>query len=215
MIKDHINLLPHRYRQRCLVRRRLRQWCIAWAVVAVVLVLGWLDRRTEWEAALEEAELHEQRYDEIRALKGEIARLLAQQQGLSQQQELVARLQQSPPPLLPVALVSASASRCNGRVLVNRLVYKEQPTPAQQPMIPAAPALSGPAPAPAKVSAASPPAPTATMTIDGVGADNVAIAEFVLGLRESGAFERVDLKSAAASTTRAGNVTSYQVECGL
>lgn len=218
MIKDHINLLPASYRQRCLVRRRLRQWSIAWAAVAVVLLLGWLDQRSQWEATLAEVEMHEQRYDEIRALKGEISRLVAQKQGLGQQQELVARLQRSPPPLLPVALVSASAKRCEGRVVVNRLMYHEETRPAPPPTAPAAPASGGAAPAPAAPAAnVAPAAPlvSASLMIDGVGADNVAIAEFVLGLRESGVFERVDLKSAAASTTRAGNVTSYQVECGL
>ena len=214
MSKDHINLLPWGYRQRRLVRRRLRQWSIVWAAVAVVLVLGWLDRRAGWEAALEEVETHEQRYDEIRSLKGDIARLLAQKQGLGKQQELVARLQQFPPPLLPVSLVSASAARCEGRVVVNRLVYKEE-TPLRPPLAPAATAPGGATPVPATAAAAIPAGPSASLMIDGIGADNVAIAEFVLGLRESGAFERVDLKSAAASTTRAGKVTSYQVECGL
>ena len=211
MSKDHVNLLPWSYRQRCLVRRRLRQWSVVWAAVAVAVLLGWLDRRAGWEAALEEVETHEQRYDEIRSLKGDIARLLAQKQGLGNQQELVARLQQSSPLLLPVGLVSASAARCEGRVVVNRLVYKEQ-TPIKQPIAPTAPAPGGTA---VPAAGATPPVASASLTIDGVGADNVAIAEFVLGLRESGAFDRVDLKSAAASTTRAGKVTSYQVECGL
>ncbi|MGH7134627.1 MAG: PilN domain-containing protein, partial [Pirellulales bacterium] len=213
MNKDYVNLLPWTYRQRCLVRRRLRQWSIVWAAVAAVLVLGWLDWRAGWEAALQEVEVHEQCYDEIRSLKGAIARLLVQKQGLSKQQELVGRLQQSPPPLLPVALVSASAARCEGRVVVNRLVYSE--SPMKQPVAPAATAPGSTAPVPATAAVATQPLLSGSVTIDGVGADNVAIAEFVLGLRESSAFERVDLKSAAASTTRAGKVTSYQVECGL
>ena len=211
-MKDYVNLLPWNYRRRCLVRRRLRQWAVAWTVVALALVVGWLDLRAQWETALAQVETHDQRYDEVRSLKGENARLLAQKQGLGKQQDLVVQLQQAPPPLLPVALVSASASRCEGRVAVQHLVYNEEP-PTTQPVPQLTPTPSGTQPA--IVATANRPPRSARLTVDGIGADNVAVAEFVLGLRDSGVFERVDLKSAAASTTRAGNVTSYQVECGL
>lgn len=214
MTKDYVNLLPWSYRRRCLLRRRLRQWSIVAALMALALAAGWIDRRAGWEAALEDVEMHEQRYDEVRSLKGEIARLLAEKQDLSKQQELVVRLQQAPPPLLPVALVSASAARCEGRVAVGRLTYNEEMSPQRPPV--AGISTSGVPPAPGQGTAAvGPPPRSGRLTIDGIGTDNVAIAEFVLGLRESGVFDRVDLKSAAASTTRAGQVTAYQVECGL
>lgn len=210
MTQHHINLLPWHYRRRCLLRRRLRQWSIAWAIVALSLAAGWLDQRERWHAALSQLEMHEVRYDEVRAVKSEIARLAAQQQSVGKQQDLVSQLQQTPPPLLTLALVSASAAKCEGRVAVARLAYSEE-TPVAGPA-PAAPAPPG---GQTPLAAATRPAYRGRLTIDGIGADNVAIAEFVLGLRESGVFERVDLKSAAASTSRDLSVTAYQVECGL
>lgn len=216
MTQHHINLLPGHYRRRCLLRRRLRQWSIAWALVVLSLAVGWLDQQERWHAALAELEMHEQRYDEIRAVKSEIARLTSERQSLGKQQDLVSRLQQAPPPLLTLALVSASAAKCEGRVAVVRFAYGEETSVAgtapAAPVGSAAPATPG-GQAPAAVAAQ--PAYRGRLTIDGIGADNVAIAEFVLGLRESGVFERVDLKSAAASTSRARNVTAYQLECGL
>ncbi len=214
MKQQHINLLPWHYRRRCLLRRRLRQWSIAWAVVVLSLAAGWLEQHARWQAALAELEMHEQRYDEIRAVKSEIARLMAQQQSLGKQQDLVSQLQQAPPPLLTLALVSASAAKCEGRVAVAKLAYGEE-TPAASPTPTPSASQAMPPGGHPTAPAVSRPAYCGRLTIDGIGTDNVAIAEFVLGLRESGLFERVDLKSAAASTSRALNVTAYQVECGL
>lgn len=216
MTQHSINLLPWHYRRRCLLRRRLRQWSIAWAAVAIALAAGWLDQYGRWQTALAELEMHEQRYDEIRTVKSEIARLRAQQQNLGKQQNLVSQLQQAPPPLLALALVSGSAARCEGRVAVGRLAYGEEAVmSAPAAASPAPPAGATPPGGNSPPATAARPAYRGRLTIDGIGADNVAIAEFVLGLRESGVFERVDLKSAAASTSRAMNVTAYQVECGL
>ncbi len=214
MMKDHVNLLPIGYRRRCLLRQRLRQWSIVWAVVAFALAAIWLERRSSWQVALEQVEDQEQQYDELRAIKIQTARLARQKLVFGKQQALVASLEHSPPPLLPVALISASAARCEGRVAVRHLVYNEE-TPPQQSV--ASPAAGGPDKAPSATPAAAPatPLPVGKLTIDGVATDNVAIAEFVLGLRDSGVFERVDLKSAATSATRSGSVTTYQVECGL
>lgn len=213
-MKTNVNLLPWSYRRSRLVRRRLRQWSVVWAFTALVLAAGWGDERARWQAALEETENEEERYDEVRTLRGEIARLTAQQKNLGEQQALVRRLQQAPPPLLPLALVSASAAHCGGRVAVRHLFFDEQPpntSPAPVPApVPAATNGQPPANAPKTVERQP-----ARLTLEGVGADNVAIAEFVVGLRDSGAFERVDLKSTAASVTRSGDVTTYQVECGL
>ena len=214
-MKTNVNLLPWDYRRSRLIRRRLRQWSVVWSLTALVLAAGWLEARSRWQAALQETENEEERYDEVRVLRGEIARLTAQQKNLGEQQELVRRLQQAPPPLLPLALVSASAAHCGGRVAVRHLFYNEQP--------PKSSAVTVSAPIPGPAANGQPPASVpktverqpAQLTLDGVGADNVAVAEFVVGLRESGAFERVELKSTAASVTRSGNVTTYQVECGL
>ena len=56
---------------------------------------------------------------------------------------------------------------------------------------------------------------SASLTLRGIGADNLAVAEFVVGLREAGVFERVDLKSAAESESTRSHTTVYQVECGF
>lgn len=208
-MRDHVNLLPWGYRRACLVRRRLRQWSVAWSVVGFGLALAWAEERSQWQAALDRMERDERRYDEVRLLKTKISRLTAEAQGLSKRKDFVSRLQQAPPPLLPLALVSTSASRCEGRVAVRQMVYSQETS--------SAPPIAGPSPTPPGVQ---PPAKAdesetrheARLTIDGFGADNLAIAAFVLGLRESEAFDRVDLKSAGSNS---GDVVTYQVECGL
>ena len=53
MTKDHLNLLPGSYLRRRLVRRRLRQWSLAWTVIATALAAAWLDERSRWAGVLE------------------------------------------------------------------------------------------------------------------------------------------------------------------
>lgn len=209
-MKDYVNLLPLNYRRACLVRRRLRAWSIAWSAIAVGLGCAWCYERTRWQAAYDELEKQERRYDEVRSLKAKIARLVAETQQLSKQQDFVVRLQQSPPPLLPLALVSAGAARCEGAVAVRQMIYAGDGSSTSLAAIePQAQAGTQPASNIQDVQHTQ----TARLTIDGIGADNLAIAEFLLGLRESGVFERVELKSAATGAT--DNLTTYQVECGL
>ncbi|HEV3003167.1 MAG TPA: PilN domain-containing protein [Pirellulales bacterium] len=211
-MKTFVNMLPWSFRRDRLLRRRLRQWLVAWALVAAVLAGGaWID----WAACRtvrEALEQKERSYEEVKQIRTEMAALRAIQKGLGNQQDLLGRLQAAPPPLLVVGLVSQSAEHCRGRVMVRHLVYQHQG--------------AGPAAARGAPPAALPPVAVqtvlqsvrreaASLTLQGVGADNLAVAEFVVGLREAGVFERVDLKSAAESQSSSNAASVYQVECGF
>jgi Tfp pilus assembly protein PilN len=52
-----------------------------------------------------------------------------------------------------------------------------------------------------------------TLMLDGVAEDDVALAKFVSGLRDSGVFERVDLKSSTQGLVIDRPTRQYQLEC--
>jgi Tfp pilus assembly protein PilN len=54
---------------------------------------------------------------------------------------------------------------------------------------------------------------TGTLQLNGVAENEAALAKFVSGLRASGVFERVDLKSSAQSVVDNRSTRQYQLEC--
>jgi Tfp pilus assembly protein PilN len=54
---------------------------------------------------------------------------------------------------------------------------------------------------------------TGTLQLNGVAENEAALAKFVSGLRSSGAFERVDLKSSAQNVAANRSTQQYQLEC--
>ncbi len=53
------------------------------------------------------------------------------------------------------------------------------------------------------------------MTVSGNALDNVAVATFVVGLRDSGLFRHVELKSSLRSLDGKREVRSYVLECEI
>jgi hypothetical protein len=53
------------------------------------------------------------------------------------------------------------------------------------------------------------------MTVKGIGADNLTVSRFVVALRDSQAFDKVDLKSSTGGAGPAPGVRAFVVECSL
>jgi hypothetical protein len=51
------------------------------------------------------------------------------------------------------------------------------------------------------------------VTITGAALDNLAVARFVVLLRQTGAFDRVELKSSEGKAPASQHVCSYIIEC--
>lgn len=201
-----LNLLTDRFRLRMLLRRRLRQWGAVCAVVGAVS-LGW----TGWRV-LDVRALHAQLTDRqavaapLARMQGESRRIQKQLDVLNRRQSLLALLEQGKLPYQVVAVISRSTRQCEGQVQVRELLLSRH-----QVEKPAAAAPSG------RPTAAKPETmERILLTLKGVAADNLAVARFVTALRESAAFEHVDLRSAAEDghpLLPAGR--SYWVECTL
>jgi hypothetical protein len=214
-MKTNLNLLPWSYRRDHVLRRCLRQWCGTWAAVAALLTCGWWVERSACRAVLADVESKQQSYEGVKQLRSDIAKLTAMQKGLGNQENLLGTLQSVPPPLLVVALVSQSAQHCQGRVMVRQLIYQQAATNpgtvALQASI-AQPVITSP-PGVIQTPLDAQRRESASLSLRGIGTDNVAVAQFVVGLRESGVFQHVDLKSAAENESARTHTTAYQVEC--
>ena len=196
-----INLLPPNTRLkiqfRSMLRRYVRIWCLAGlGAVACASVQVWECR----QAAARIAAL-EDRCQPLYALQQVISEDRQQLQQLEARSKQVSQLQPTDHfiDLLGVLVTAAQAN--GGKVHVQRLtVQAGQPT--AQPIPARGATATSPTGSPAVVS---------TLSLNGLAEDDEALAQFVTALRQSGVFERVELRS--SSQVAADSTRQYQLEC--
>jgi hypothetical protein len=198
-MKNYANLLPEDYRRGRLVRRRLVQWAIVWSVVVATALPLWAIQTHRLTS--ERNTLRERRavYAPTKRMLAEIPRMQGEMKELSQRDEMVRHLTDDRPPLAALGMISHAAASCDGKVRIFQLIVERPPTPTK---------LAGDA-AKAELLAAKP----SLLTLQGTGIDNQSIARFVVHLRQTQAFQRVDLKSSVRGRLALSDVQRFVVEC--
>lgn len=194
-MKTHLNLLPWNCRRTQLIRLCLKRWSVPWAVACGLTAAAAIVRWDQAEAARARMEVLEQQYAPTAALRGQIERLGKRFEGLRSREAILDRLEDPRPALSLLGLVSRSARECQGRLRIEQLALRLEGQPG-----------SGPGPTPAHAGA------TRSVLIKGTAADNLAVARFVLALRRTEAFDRVELKSSQQQPQQ-GETWSYVLDC--
>lgn len=227
-MKTFANLLPFEYRQRQLLRRRLVQWCALWGLCALVIAGAWWGKRLHYRIMVRNRQAAERSFlplaelaQQSQALRNELAELHAKGTILGQ-------LHHDRPLLSLMGLVSRSAQECRGRLVVRKMRFERQQPGTADDSARAATARSAfaaagrahrPGERAGSLAASDSPLTGAqawgTVVIEGEALDNLAVATFVVQLRDSGMFRRVELKSTQGTTTATGSLRSYVVECQI
>lgn len=195
-MKTYVNLLPWSCRRARLVRRRAVQWSLVWAACACLLGGDWWLKHGNYQDELDAQQYLERRHAPIARLSDEMVQLGARLRSLHQQEQRLSQFVDQRPALTVVGLVSRSARACQGEIQVEHLTLQL----AEDQAAPQDAAQAG------KVAA--------SLVLKGMGLNNLAVARFVTALRDSAAFERVELKSSVEHTVRDGQAWQYQIECG-
>ncbi len=207
-MKSHINLLPLGYRRRQLIRRALGWWSCVWltCLTGAAAAYGLACYRS---GSLEQ---------EVTVAESSAAPLLRLQQEQAAMQKalnaalakgtVLGQVQDDRPPLSLLGAVSQSARRCGGRLDVQHLGFERKDREQTETSKPA--------------TAGKPPQPAAEkhdswgqVTIRGNALDNLAVATFVAGLRDSGLFRNVELKSCVRASSGGKETRSYVLECEI
>lgn len=220
MMKTSLNLLPLEHRVRETARRRFVQWCLAWAVCAAAAVGVWWLKHERCRALRQRLQVAERNYAPLEKLLGESEAMRSELDGLHAKGTILGKLLDDKPALTLIGAVSQSARRCNGRLVVQRLLFQRHERPDADPPTPR-PGRQSPAnraavsQAKPTTSAAETLEPWGAVTIEGQARDNVAVATFVVSLRESGLFRRVELKSSVGKGSSDEELRAYQLECDI
>ena len=210
-MRTSINLLPLGYRRGLLMRRRLLQWFLVWVVCALAASGGWWLKRHSLAALTRDAETAEEACLPLQEIADQRDRMKNELTQLHAQGTVLGQLRAERPPVTLLGLASAAAQRCGGRLYIHGLSFQRNEvsdTPAAKPKNPRNKAKPQPAP---KIAAG----PWALVTYDGAALDNLAVATFVAGLRDTGLFRRVELKSSIGKKTADTPIRSFVVECDI
>jgi hypothetical protein len=227
VMKNSINLLPLRYRRRQLLRRMLASWLLVW-IACLGIGIGVCGLAWRHSQSLEQAALAAERTaGPLKQLVDEQATMQSAIGELDAKAPAAGAVQSDRPVLTLIGLVSQSAQRCQGRLVVEQLSFeRKDKSPAGAGKMP--PAAETPPDSSSHRLAARPgvgaespntaPAedePWGRLTVRGDALDNLAVATFVVGLRDSGVFRHVELKSCNRSLVAGHESRSYLVECDL
>ncbi|MEQ9406120.1 MAG: PilN domain-containing protein [Fuerstiella sp.] len=205
MNKRYSNLLSSRFRLLMLIRRRVTQWSVIW-IAAVAVSLGWWQLRSHRVRAAEErVALMETRYSPLKQMQADIRKMKQQLEEMNSHESLLTRLDDEQVPYRLLALVTLQVDARAGAIRLDS--YRLTRTDPVE-------AVRQTAAATAKKTDAEPAVPT-RLTVRGIAADNLAVSLFVAGLRDTGVFESVDLKSSVGAQIDRQRAQSFIIDCSL
>jgi len=198
LMKNCLNLMPWRCRKAQLVRLRLGQWCLPWAVAGGLVVAAGLVKWDQWRSSGDRVERLQRACGPSDALLAEIKTFGNRVEALKAREAALAQLEYPRPALTFLGLVSRSAKECEGRLRVEHLSLHSDGDAGAVP---------------SRGSTRAGPGRVTSVTVKGIATDNLAVARFVLALRQTKAFDRVELKSSQEQPADRRRTRSYQVEC--
>ncbi len=202
-MKQYLNLIPWKVRCRILLRRHIRQWTIRWILLLCVglSLYGW--NRHQLSASHRELAAWHRRAATVQIIDAQNAELARQIATLKTRLARYGHLESEQIGFQLLGTISQSTELIDGTIQIKKLTF------TQTQVVDTPPEKTTPA------DATKPPKmrDVRTVTLDGIATNNLALAQFVAFLRDSGAFRTVDLKSSQGSKTSAGASRTYQVEC--
>jgi hypothetical protein len=212
VVKDRLDLLPLAFQRKMLRHSRIRQWSVVLGACFLVALAIWIRQHYEYQLrqqGLDARRLRAAPLQTVQTQNVELRKRLAQ---MRQEQQLRAELESEQIAFHLLATVSRSAATCSDGVQVQqfsfsrtRSIVNSQPSNTQPSSADGQPGQ------PDQKTEIE----TLVMTVKGIGADNLMVSRFVVALRDSQVFDKVDLKSSMGGAGQARGIRAFVVECTL
>jgi hypothetical protein len=205
-----MNLLPYKVRLRLATTPRIRAWCLTLCASAVA-GSAWffcefenLNRSRQALARLED------RAHPLQQMVRDRNRIQHKLAETTSRESILSSLDANRTPLAYLAIVGQAAQNGGNRLHVTEMHVETKPEAPAGDVAAVSPVTNG----------SKPPGPeqasldTQTeVLLTGAAIDDLAVAAFVRGLRDSEAFDDVELKSSREATARNGSIRHYEVQC--
>ncbi len=207
-MNDFLNLLPLEYRRRVLLRRRLVLWAGIWAVSLAAAVGVSVSKHAAYRDVRRKTEAAERAYRPLNELTRQCTTMQKELDQLHAKGTLLGQLRDKRPLLTLVGVASQSARQCRRRLVIRDLLFERNTDQTKGAQTKGA-QTKGALPETGST-------PWASVTFKGDAKDNLSVATFVVGLRDSGLFRRVELKSSLGAKSSDDEKTrSYWLKCDI
>jgi hypothetical protein len=204
--KDRLDLLPLAFQRKVLRRAIVRRWVIVLGVCAALAVAIFMRQHHEDKLLQQALEIRRLRAGPLQALQSQKDALRKQLARIREDQQLRVELESEQLAFHLLATVSRSAATCIDNVQVQQFSFsRTRSAVTTQPV-----KTDGQSGQPEQTEIE-----TVVMTVKGIGADNLTVSRFVVALRDSQMFDKVDLKSSVGGAGMARGIRSFVVECTL
>jgi hypothetical protein len=216
-IKDRLDLLPRAFRRKMLRHSRLRQWSIMAGACALIVAGICVHQQYECQVGQQGVEARRLRAAPLETVQSQNAEFRKRLVQMCDEQQLRTELESEQIAFHLLATVSRSAATCRDGVQVQQFTFTRtksivntQSANSQQAnsQPPSVAGQAGPSDQKTEIE-------SLVMTIKGLGADNLMVSRFVVALRDSQLFDKVDLKSSTGSAGPARGIRAFVVECTL
>lgn len=188
-MNTHLNLFPLAYRRRQLLRKRLRQWFVAWGLAAAACAaLAWSQWSQLHASALQLDSLRSQ-HAPVEKAKSETEQLRQRIEELKQRETLALALADEQSMLILMGCLSRAARQCNGELAIQELKLER------------------------RVKRETAGDVWCVLTLDGAAANQHAVVRFTEALKSSQLFDRVELKQTGTADVGGRQTTTYHMEC--
>jgi|GEM_PF-2991506 len=197
----HVNLLPFAFQRKLLLRRLIRKWTTTWIVCALAVGLFVTFRYSKLHRQQNELQHAELGCADIRAvvasnlqLDSSLASMLAARDQLSQ-------LEPDQDALAALAVVAQAVQATQGRAQIDTLLFHEPRTFT--------------APAAVATTPVSNVVPTVggTITLNGIAADDEAIAVLIETMHRLPQMEKVELRASSAAASDGEDRRRFEIVC--
>jgi len=208
-MKSTLNLLPWRFRLRLLFRIRLLQWMTVGGICVMAVGFAAFVKFRFILAEQSVLQTEQRKYTSLIAMKTQNTRVNKQLLTLRRRLALLEDFENKQFPLNLVGLVSESAVKSDHRIQVDDLSFTRTQKTVTDPTSTRTrnPKLK------AALAKQSQTEEELKLVLKGTAADDLAVAKFIVSLRDSGVFERVELKSSIAEEIEGEKVRRYFLEC--
>lgn len=199
-----LNLLPWIVERRLLLRLRVRQWALAYGVVAIAF-LGVYVREYYLLSNCRAAKIPwANRAAAIQAIEDGVKQSRRQIAEIKKQLAAYGHLESDQCGFQLLSAVSRGISRSPDQIQVQQLGFSRRTVTEAPPAVEKSPSGTPPKPIVKEFR---------VLELRGVAANHLAISRFVSSLRDCTAFQKVELRSSQTKGTKQDNLPGFQVEC--
>lgn len=204
----YVNLLPQAFQRKLLLRRRLMQWCLVWAICVLGAAAACGVRHRAVLAAHARLTEIETRCAPVRLVMAEAQQVEDRLAALEVRQAELKDFQPDHRALAVLAVISAAARDTQAQLHLQQLQFHSPEKFSAAVVVNAAASAPPTAATPATLNI-----DRGQVTLQGMAADDAAIAAFIEALRRVPVIRHAELKSSSHSTVAGEDQRQFEVLC--